>query len=143
MKRIILTIGVVSMALALSGLAYIKGHFDEVNHASLTSLCFDTVAFDDFERAGPDRAKSRLAMLVTCGSDSLNSRSSWLHNSPNSWMRNWLEWKESKNSSWVERHRKRAEEIANQYRSTLPTLAGVKAALEKSLPDVKIEFKTE
>lgn len=134
MKRLAVIFGALIFALALSFFSYIKGHFDGVRQASVSSLTMDTIVFDDFEKFGPDRAQSRLGMIVTTRHDKLNRVSSWLQS--------WREWlKVDTNSHWEQR-KIRAKEIADKNRSGLPTLPALKAALEEAHPDIKFEFKT-
>lgn len=135
MKRVVAIFGAIAFALALSLVAYIKGHFDRVRQHSVSSLYFDTVVFDDFEKSGPDRAKSRLGMFITTRYDSLYSGVSWLQS--------WLEWLKVDTESHYERTRIRAKVIADQYRPGLPSLPALKAALEKANPGVKIEFNID
>ena len=133
MKRPAAIFGALTFALALSFVSYIKGHFDGVRQASVSSLTLDTIAFDDFEKSGPDRAKSRLGMIVTTRYDTLNAGASWLQS--------WREWLKVDTKSHWELRRTRAQQIADQNRSGLPTLPALKAALEKAQPDIKFEFK--
>jgi hypothetical protein len=135
MKRLIAIFGSLVFAVALSFVFYIKGHFDGVRQASVSSLYLDTVVFDDFEKSGPDRAKSRLGMFVTSRYDALNSGASWLQS--------WREWLKVDTSSHYERKRVRAKEIADMYRGRLPTLSGLKAALEEDHPGMQIELKAD
>lgn len=135
MKRIVAIFGAIAFALTLSLVSYIKGHFDGVRQHSVSSLYLDTVVFDDFEKSGPERAKSRLGMFITTRYDSLNSGVSWLQS--------WLEWLKVDTQSQYERKRTRAKEIADQCRPGLPTLPALKAALEKANPGIKIEFNID
>ncbi len=134
MKRLVTVLGVIAFAVALSFISYVKGHFNGVRQSSVSSLYLDTVVFDDFAKSGPERAKSRLGMIITTRFDTLNSGLTWIQ----SW-RNWLKVDTEKH---YERTRVRATEIAAQARPSLPTLPALKAALEEAHPDLKIEFKT-
>lgn len=135
MKRVAAVAGALVFAIAVSFVAYIKGHFDGARQASVSSLYLDTVAFDDFEKSGPERAKSRLGMIITTRFDSLDSEPSWIQS--------WLDWRKVDTESHYERNRIRAKQIADQSRPGLPTLPALKAALEEARPDIKFKFKTD
>ena len=135
MRRIAAVTLALTFAIALSFLSYIKGHFDGVRQASVSSLYLDTVAFDDFEKSGADRAKSRLGMIITTRFDTLDSKPSWIES--------WQDWLGVDTKSHYERTRIRAKEIADQARPGLPTLPAPKAALEEARPEIKFEFKTD
>lgn len=135
MKSLAAAFGGLAFALVLSFASYLKGHFDGVRQASVSSLFMDTVVFDDFEKSGPDRAKSRLGMFLTARYDTLNSGATWL--------KCWQNWRKVDTESHYERKRERAKEIADQCRPGLPSLPALKAALQEAHPGINIEFKTE
>jgi len=135
MKRLAAIIGILAFALGISFVSYIKGHSDGAREASVSGLIFDTIVFDDMEKHGLVRAKSRLGMFITLRYDTLNSESSW--------MKSWLEWTKVDTESNLDHRSDRAKQISEQYREGIPTLTGLKNSLEEAYPDVNVEFKTD
>lgn len=133
MKRFAAILVTLAVAVILAYVSYIKGHYDGARAASVSGLTVDTVVFDDMERHGLERAKSRLGMLITLRYDNLNSGSSWLTN--------WREWRKVDTASNFERHREQAREISDQHREGIPTLKDLMDTLEEKFPDATIEFQ--
>lgn len=135
MKHFVSIFGTLAFAAVLSFVSYIKGHFDGVRQASVSSLYLDTIVFDDFSKSGHERARSRLGMIITTRFDTLNSGLSWVES--------WRRWREVDTEKHDDRARIRAKVIADQARPGLPTIPALKAVLEEAKPGLKIELKTQ